>query len=157
MRTLALKVYMDQGRLQDAQAALLNAIDYDMTTRDPRALASNLNMLGMMYNAREDRETARVCLTRSNAPERQALSDELRLLRSQITAETPEVAAITGSELHVSHNNGTIDWPAVAGAQGRRRAEKSAAPTRRANRLRFQTESLPAGLVGRADRRYCDR
>ena len=40
-------MYRDQERLKDAQTALFEAIEYDMTTKDARALASNLNMLGL--------------------------------------------------------------------------------------------------------------
>ena len=58
-------VYADQGRLEDAQTAVLEAIEYDGKTGDRRALASNLNMLGLLYDAAGDRKTARIHLTRS--------------------------------------------------------------------------------------------
>jgi len=58
-------VYADEGRLEDAQTALLTALEYDAKTGDPRALASNLNMLGLLYDEAGDRESARVYLTQS--------------------------------------------------------------------------------------------
>ena len=58
-------VYADEGRLEDAQTALLTALEYDAKTGDPRALASNLNMLGLLYDDAGDRESARVYLTQS--------------------------------------------------------------------------------------------
>ncbi len=57
--------YSDMGLLEDAQTALLDAIEYDQKTRDPRALASNLNMLGMLYVDAGDRKTGRVYVTQS--------------------------------------------------------------------------------------------
>ncbi len=58
-------VYSDQGRLEDAQTALLKALEYDQKTGDARALASNLNMLGLAYLNAGDRKTARLYLTQS--------------------------------------------------------------------------------------------
>jgi CHAT domain-containing protein/tetratricopeptide (TPR) repeat protein len=58
-------VYHDQGRLEEAQSALHHAIAYDRKTNDPRALASNLNMLGLLYDTAGDRKTARVYLSMS--------------------------------------------------------------------------------------------
>ena len=58
-------VYMDQGRLEEAQTALTEAIGYDAKTQDPRTLSSNLNMLGQIYVATADYKTARIYLTRA--------------------------------------------------------------------------------------------
>jgi CHAT domain-containing protein/tetratricopeptide (TPR) repeat protein len=58
-------VYADEGRLEDAQTALLTALEYDAKTGDPQALASNLTMLGLLYDDAGDRESARVYLTQS--------------------------------------------------------------------------------------------
>ena len=59
--------YADQGRLEEAQKALTSAMGYDLRTGDQRALANNLNMLGLMYFNAGDRSTARAYLTRSKA------------------------------------------------------------------------------------------
>jgi len=58
-------VYSDQGRTEDAQSALLQALEFDEKTGDQRAQASNLNMLGLLYSTAGDRKTARIYLTRS--------------------------------------------------------------------------------------------
>lgn len=58
-------VYSDQGRTEDAQTALLNALEFDDKTGDERAHASNLNMLGLLYSTAGDRKTARIYLTKS--------------------------------------------------------------------------------------------
>jgi len=58
-------VYLDLGRMEEAQSALLEALQYDQKTNDSRALANNLNMLGLLYLHAGDRNTARVYLTRS--------------------------------------------------------------------------------------------
>jgi tetratricopeptide (TPR) repeat protein len=71
-------VYADQGRLKEAQSALLEALQFDQKTNDPRALASNLNMLGLRYLNAGDSKTARVYLTRSKEIASEAgLSKEL--------------------------------------------------------------------------------
>ena len=58
-------VYSDQGHIEDAQTALLKALEFDDKTGDERARASNLNMLGLLYSTAGDRKTARIYLTKS--------------------------------------------------------------------------------------------
>jgi CHAT domain-containing protein/tetratricopeptide (TPR) repeat protein len=58
-------VFSDQGRMEDAQNALLQAIQYDLKTNDMRALSSTMNMLGLLYMEEGNSKTARLYLMKA--------------------------------------------------------------------------------------------
>lgn len=85
-------VYADQGRLEEAQSALLEAMKYDRKTNDVRALASNLNMLGLLYLTAGDRKTARIYLSRSKE-----IAAEAGLAK-ELTDATQNLAIVSDQE-----------------------------------------------------------
>jgi CHAT domain-containing protein/Tfp pilus assembly protein PilF len=55
-------LYLDQGRLSDAQNALHAALEIDHRVGNKRSESNDLNMLGMVYKSLGDRDTAQVYL-----------------------------------------------------------------------------------------------
>ena len=90
-------LYLDQGRLGEAQDVLLAALDIDRRVGNKRSESNDLNMLGMVYESLGDPQLARTYLTKALE-----VAEQSGLTREALDAKTNLAALADNTGDHAS-------------------------------------------------------